>query len=96
MARYIDADALYDKAESWYKNSAGNYRLCYRGLVDAIVDAPTVDAVEVVRCKDCKYYEPICAEYGECQGGIEIYNNQGGCGYISPTPDDFCSYGERR
>ena len=47
--RLIDADALMYEA-----NSDGAY-----GYVDAkqISDAPTVDAVPVVRCKDCKYHE---------------------------------------
>ena len=48
-------------------------------------DAPTVDAVEVVRCKDCKHLE-ITGCYGEC-----------GRGYLGIVkPWDFCSYGERR
>ena len=43
--RLIDANALIKEA-----NADGAY-----GYVDAkqIADAPTVDAVEVVRCKDC-------------------------------------------
>ena len=48
----------------------------------------TVDAVEVVRCMDCKYYEihkPKVLENCERNG------------YIIPMkPDDFCSYGERK
>ena len=49
MSRLIDADALMDEA-----NSDGAY-----GYVDAkqISEAPTIDAVSVVRCKDCKYHE---------------------------------------
>ena len=49
----------------------------------------TVDAVPVVRCKDCEYYEigkdylPYC---NHCDGGIADY----------PREDDFCSYGERK
>ena len=40
-----------------------------------------IDAVEVVRCKDCKYYE-----------GKNTYcaNDR------LATPDDYCSIGERR
>ena len=49
---------------------------------------PTVDAVEVVRCRDCKHYEihkPKVLENCERNG------------YIIPMkPDDFCSYGERK
>ena len=54
MARLIDADALIDEA-----NSDGAY-----GYVDAkqIADAPTVDAVPVVRCKDCKYFKTRLCE----------------------------------
>ena len=54
--RLIDANALIKEA-----NSDGAY-----GYVDAkqIADAPTVDAVEVVRCKDCKHrYSDSWCEY---------------------------------
>ena len=54
MARLIDADVLMNEA-----NSDGAY-----GYVDAkqIADAPTIDAVEVVRCKDCKYFKTRLCE----------------------------------
>lgn len=46
---------------------------------------PTVDAVEVVRCLDCKYLM-FSDCYGEC-----------GKGYMGVVrPDDFCSRGERK
>ena len=76
----IDADALIKEA-----CAEGAY-----GYVDAkqIADAPTVDAVPVVRCKDCKHYEihkPKVLENCERNG------------YIIPMkPDDFWSYGERK
>ena len=52
--RLIDADALIKEA-----NADGAY-----GYVDAwqIADAPTIDAVEVVRCKDCKYFKTRLCE----------------------------------
>nr|DAP85116.1 MAG TPA: high-potential iron protein ligated [Caudoviricetes sp.] len=56
----------------------------WNGLLNLIENAPTVDAVVVTRCKDCKYYNPD--EY-EC--GCDF---AGGLPYIKP--DDFCSYGE--
>lgn len=40
--RPIDADALYDKAETWYKNAPTPYRKIYRSFVDIIADAPTI------------------------------------------------------
>ena len=54
--RLIDANALIEEAYA-----EGAY-----GYVDAkqIADAPTVDAVEVVRCKDCKHrYSDSWCEY---------------------------------
>ena len=47
---------------------------------------PTVDAVEVVRCKDCKFHDP---ETGHCDHYM---------GTAIPLPRkvyDFCSYGEK-
>ena len=48
---------------------------------------PTVDAVEVVRCKDCRYWvenrgDSFCASHD----GL----------FAHTKPDDFCSYGERK
>ena len=50
MTRLIDADVLIKEA-----CAEGAY-----GYVDAkqIADTPTIDAVKVVRCKDCKHYRP--------------------------------------
>jgi hypothetical protein len=44
---------------------------------------PTVDAVEVVRCKDCKHQD----EYGDC----DIHDD-----WFTRKPDSFCCYGERK
>ena len=59
------------------------------GIIKALKEATTVDAVEVVRCKDCKHYE-------YCEDG-EGYFCCSPYGLHSDTAaDDFCSYGERR
>ena len=53
----------------------------------------TVDAVEVVRCKDCSHYVKISNLDKDCRCNIFC-----GC-YERPyptEPNDFCSYGERR
>ena len=48
----------------------------------------TVDAVEVVRCKDCKYWQDNNDGYPheECRWGHGE----------TPDANDFCSYGERK
>ena len=78
MSRLIDAEKL-EKQEYW-----GNER-CF-DYVDAedIDNAPTVDAVEVVRCKDCKYNI----------GSKKCLNPDSF--FAVPKDDDFCSYGERK
>ena len=61
---------------------------CFQGYeANEIVDKmPTVDAVEVVRCKDCKMRcpESVCIAKHCTLSGIPV------------DDDDFCSYGERR
>lgn len=53
---------------------------------EIIMGAPTVDAVEVVRCKDCRWRK---------QGALCYMIS--GCGVPVGTDNDFfCSYGERR
>ena len=68
-------DPIVDKATKWRES------VCFGGVVNILVKMPTVDAVEVVRCKDCgHYHENVCPIW---------------C-YTETKPDDFCSYGERR
>ena len=57
--RLIDADALIAEYDRVHIGEPGNAR-------KLIADAPTVDAVEVVRCKDCKRrYEDSWCEYAD-------------------------------
>jgi len=62
----------------------------------SFLDAPTVDAVEVVRCKDCENYDEILGKdsgkpcgYGVCQNPY-----QGISGIV--FDEDFCSYGSAK
>lgn len=58
------------------------------------------DVVEVVRCKDCKYYtehyEGTYGEYGRCDHPQQEYEVECYDMWVATDPDDFCSYGERR
>ena len=51
---------------------------------------PTIDAVPVVRCRECKHYE-----MGVC---LKIYDDGAASRYAwqERKPNDFCSYGERK
>ncbi len=63
--RLIDADALIQK-RSHAKAYAPEMYVIGQGYV---MDAPTIDAVPVVRCKDCKHYNTIgCSKgFGWCE-----------------------------
>ena len=58
---------------------------------DLVRSAPAVDAVEVVRCKDCKhFYDTDINLHHKCKrGGSQVWD-------VKFTENDFCSYGERR
>ena len=51
---------------------------------------PTVDAVPVVRCKDCRYRNDLYVI------GRAICNNEKGLMSTEIKDTDFCPYGERR
>ena len=63
-------------------------------LHEAVHNLPPVDAVEVLRCKDCKHWVRDGNEsYGYamfCKANCSL----GGQGI--KKPDDYCSYGERK
>ena len=85
MSDYIDiyaAVAIVNK----YSNSQSNVEDVTADIINELFTAPAADVIEVVRCKDCKHYDPYDqTERFYCYDGI------GGC-----LPNDFCSYGERR
>ena len=82
----------YIKREDAIKAMARGLGIPYTDFIDVaercMVDIPTADMVEVVRCKDCKFYEiyPNGAN-GDCINRIDAFNTF--------YPNDFCSYGER-
>ena len=94
MARLIDADALHRKVKM-ETNPYGKPTIDYDSGVKVLewVDkAPTIGAVEVVRCKDCKHYMPQ-------KKSAHWENRANYCNRIvtiKTQPYDFCSYGERK
>ena len=56
---------------------------------------PTVDAVEVVRCRKCKHWKPSGSKAGNSFSDMEYI---GGCEFTNyyRRESDFCSYGERK
>ena len=54
-------------------------------IFDEITEIPTADVVEVVRCKDCKYYEKWSDRSIFCNKHIV---------FMGMNDNDYCSYGE--
>ena len=83
--RLGDLDALYAEFEkaAWYNNADRD-----EVAETLLLAAPTIDAVEVVRCKNCLYWqsgENECEKWEYC-----AFHN------IGIGPHSFCSYGERK
>ena len=97
--RLIDGDVAVENIEEWL-NSVGTALigngLSYTGeLMGCIEDAPTVDAVPVVRCRECKHWKPSGSKAGNSFSDMEYI---GGCEFTKycRREIDFCSYGERK
>lgn len=79
-----------------------NARFAVDGALYALEYVPAVDAVEVVRCRECKYWGDEDGKLQRSDGVIfarcKVHNylldgrHTGWC----PTDNDFCSYGERK
>lgn len=97
--RLIDADQMaVDESEAymsaqvqitddlkWLVNFAAHSKIQM-----LIADTPTVDAVPVVRCKECVHYDMgVCLKiYSDGNTHPEAWQNR--------RTEDFCSYGERK
>ena len=102
--RLIDADVLLESgicAEYGY-NDNGLLLIPMRDVTNSIRNAPTIDAVPVVRCRECKYWGDEDGKLQNSDGVLfarcKVHNylidgrHTGWC----PTENDFCSYGERK
>ena len=91
--RLIDANTLMDvirKHEYLLATKYGSidYGMFTLGIQQAVDEQPTIDAVEVVRCRDCKYgdWDSKPDDAMVCMRTKDGFWRSG---------NDFCSYGER-
>ena len=85
MARLIDADKI-NYHEHTECMGHGDFETVRTVTDKEIAEIPTVDAVEVVRCKDCKHL------YDE----MDDYCCMSHMGLVKICENSFCSYGERK
>ena len=84
MKEYIERAALKRELAPYEENDFSQQM----DVILAIVGSqPAADVVEVVRCKDCQYWQDNNGGYPhpECRWGDDE----------TPDADDYCSFGER-
>ena len=94
MAEYIDTKHLgkcntCTHCRNGRCNTYCDHFECYTPDLNLI---PAADVVEVVRCKDCKFWGGKYSS-DECSRITELANPDY---WLKTLPDDFCSSGERK
>lgn len=90
--RLIDADALRKKSQWMEMPDHQGINFDVRAVSVSSIDiAQTIDAVPVVRCKGCRFYE-----HGVCELHSEWPDQYSTGHLLHMAMDDFCSYGERK
>ena len=92
--RLVDANKLIDFIDVGHLRHPGE--LCYSevDVANILLHAPTVDAVPVVRCRECKHWKQSGSKAGNSFSDMEYI---GGCEFSNyyRRESDFCNYGER-
>ena len=100
--RLIDADALRIRLANETIFKEREYVHGWNSAIKIIENAPTVDAVPVVKCRECKYWGDEDGKLQRSDGllfarcKIHNYLLDGGHTGWCPTENNFCSYGERK
>lgn len=84
--RPVDADTIYNKAlENRQKGEIEDWE--FDSIINYLDGAPTINAAEIVYCKDCKY-----SDYDSKPDGAMVCLRTNDGFWRKET--DFCSYGE--
>lgn len=90
--RLIDADKV-NPSDIFVIGPMGQFD--FKNAVKRLLyQQPIIDAVPVVRCRDCKWFDLYEME---CINNAVSTDHEGGASYsLNFHLDDFCSFGERR
>ena len=100
MSRLIEADEIKKREKDVVLANGAKHR-CFDTTM--LSEIPPVDAVEVVRCKDCKWGD--ITDYGsgevlECIRDrlyqVNSISLEGETYFRKVEPGDFCAWGERK
>ena len=90
--RLIDASAMRD---DWLENGENEYVYDTNAVLDSIDSQPTVDAVEVVRCRECVWSHMSIDPRTLHSAMVCGYKGYNPVQFSQVTDNDFCSHGER-
>ena len=96
--RLIDADEYDKKLQSIYTQNADVITFFIDGIVEAIElleEQPTIDAVPVIRCKDCKWFRAPDKKHFHSWCRWEAASRKRNCEKLVHE-DEFCSWAERK
>ena len=85
--RLIDADAVIADVKKNNQTNFDKQDWTSRNVCTLLIGAPTIDAVPVVRCRECKHW----SEHPEGYLGV--------CSFISRNfvmENGYCAWGERK
>ena len=83
MAEYIEREALLREIERREALMVGDKLISVDAMKSFIKNRPAADVVEVVRCKDCKYFGLNDENVPYCINPF---------GLDDPEPNGFCNY----
>lgn len=98
--RLIDADALEKAIYEWMPKDQSTWMDSDLPPIDNLVvsimmtiqEQPAIDAVTVVRCKDCRWWSEMQNSAGACLRLCAI----DGALWMGTDATDFCSFAERK
>lgn len=102
MGKIIDADAFYQ--QEWVRcgmyepmvgveNIKGGRETSYRTLRSRLKQAPAVDTVAIIPCKNCDLWNTWDKQGKSCSCAHFTLDNSNA---VYTKPEDFCSYAEKK
>ena len=88
--RLIDADSLLESI-----STMSDLKMNGVTIAVAVAKCVTIDAVPVVRCRECVHWKPTGSKAGNSFSDMEYIS---GCEFTNycRRESDFCSHGERK
>ena len=91
----VCVDRQYENCHGYSGNKKAIYREAILAVKSVLHSAKPIDAVPVVRCRECVHWKPSGSKAGNSFSDMEYI---GGCEFTKycRRESDFCSYGERK